>query len=78
MPSSGMLRRIALLRTDVSVAYIIYIIRVTRIGELGTMLPLATNRRTLRRNAKFSDSCHPDDGDAKFLRFVGSYKSHTV
>jgi hypothetical protein len=23
-------------------------------------------------------SCHPDDGGAKFLRNVGSYKSHTV
>jgi hypothetical protein len=23
-------------------------------------------------------SCHPDDGGAKFLRNVGSYKSHTA
>jgi hypothetical protein len=26
----------------------------------------------------FTDSCHPDDGGAKFLRTVGSYKSHTA
>jgi hypothetical protein len=23
-----------------------------------------------------TDSCHPDEGGAKFLRNVGSYKSH--
>jgi hypothetical protein len=26
----------------------------------------------------FTDSCHPDEGGAKFLRNVGSYKSHTA
>jgi hypothetical protein len=36
MTSSGMLRRVALLRTDVSEERIASIIRVTRIGELGT------------------------------------------
>jgi hypothetical protein len=25
-----------------------------------------------------TDSCHPDEGDANFLRKVGSYKSHTA
>jgi hypothetical protein len=25
-----------------------------------------------------TDSCHPDEGGAKFLRNVGSYKSHTA
>jgi hypothetical protein len=24
----------------------------------------------------FTDSCHPDEGGAEFLRNVGSYKSH--
>jgi hypothetical protein len=35
MPSSGMLRRGALVRTDVSEEHITAIIRVTKIGELG-------------------------------------------
>jgi hypothetical protein len=41
---------VALLRTDVSEEVIAYIIRVTIIGELGTL----------------ADSFHPDDGGAKF------------
>jgi hypothetical protein len=36
MASSGMLRRVALVRTDVSEELSASIIRVTRIGELGT------------------------------------------
>jgi hypothetical protein len=51
MASSEMLRRVALVRTDVSEEFSVTIIRVKRIGELG-------------------------DGGAKFLRKVGSYKSH--
>jgi hypothetical protein len=50
MPSSGMLRRVALERTDVSEDCSSSIIRVTGIGELGT-LAVNSNRRTLRRNA---------------------------
>jgi hypothetical protein len=38
MASSGMLHRVALVRTDVSEELSAYIIRVTRIGELGTKL----------------------------------------
>jgi hypothetical protein len=37
MPSSGMLRRVALARTDVSEELSAYIIRVTRFGDLGTL-----------------------------------------
>jgi hypothetical protein len=37
MPSSGMLRHVALVSTDISEECITSIIRVTRIGELGTM-----------------------------------------
>jgi demethoxyubiquinone hydroxylase (CLK1/Coq7/Cat5 family) len=37
MPSSGMLRRVALVGTDVSEERIASIIRVTRIGEVGTL-----------------------------------------
>jgi hypothetical protein len=43
-----MLRRMALARTDVSEERITCIIRVTRIGELGTMLAVTSNRNTLR------------------------------
>jgi hypothetical protein len=42
MVSSGMLRRVALVRTDVSEVLSAFFIRVTRIGELGT--------RATRRN----------------------------
>jgi hypothetical protein len=54
MASSGMLRRVALVRTDVSEEPDASIIRVTRIGELGTTLAATINRRTLRRNTKVS------------------------
>jgi hypothetical protein len=48
MVSSGMLRRVALLRTDVSEAPGASFIRVTRISELGTTQAATSNRRTLR------------------------------
>jgi hypothetical protein len=76
MAPSGMLRRVALVRTDVSEEHSASFFRVTRIGELGTTLAVTKNRRTLRRD--ISDSCHPDEGGAKFLGNVGSYKSHTA
>jgi hypothetical protein len=44
-----MLRRVAIVRTDVSEGL-----------------------------SASTDSCHPDEGGAKFLRSVGSYKSHTA
>jgi hypothetical protein len=43
MASSGMLRRVDLVRTDVSEACIASIIRVTCIGELGTALAETSN-----------------------------------
>jgi hypothetical protein len=61
MSSSGMLRRVGLVWTDVSEERIAFIVRETRIGELGTTL----------------DSYRPDDWGDTFLRNVGSYKSHT-
>jgi hypothetical protein len=48
-----MLRRVALAKTDVSEELSSSIIRVTRIGELGTTLAVTSNRRTLRRNTKY-------------------------
>jgi hypothetical protein len=50
-----MLRRVALVRTGISKEFIASIIRVTRIGKLGT-LAVTSNRSTL------ISSCHPDDG----------------
>jgi hypothetical protein len=73
MTSSGMLRRVALVRTNVSEELSASFITMPRIGELGIMLAVTTNRRSL-----FTDSCHLDDGGTKFLRNVGSYKSHTT
>jgi hypothetical protein len=71
MVSSGMLRRVALVRTDVSEEAGASFIRVTRIGELGTTQAATSNRQ-------FTYSCHPDEGGSRFLRNVGSYKSHTT
>jgi hypothetical protein len=51
MALSGMLRLVALVRTDVPEELSATIIRVTRIGELG-MLAVTSNRCTLRRNTK--------------------------
>jgi hypothetical protein len=67
MLSSGMLRHATLVKTEVSEEISPSIIRVTRIGELGTS-GVTSNPRT--------DSCHPDDGGDTFLRTVGFYTSH--
>jgi DNA-binding TFAR19-related protein (PDSD5 family) len=49
MASSGMLRRVALVRTDVSEELSASIISLTRIGDLGTTLAVTSNRGTLQR-----------------------------
>jgi hypothetical protein len=54
-----MLRRVVLVRTDVSEERSAYFIRATSVGELGTLA--------------VTSACHPDEGGAKFLRNVGSY-----
>jgi hypothetical protein len=58
-----MLRRVALVRTDVSEELSASFNRVRRIGELGTTLAVTSST---------------DEGGAKFLRNVSSYKSHTA
>jgi hypothetical protein len=47
MASSGMLHRVALVRSEVPEELSVSFIRMTRIGELGTMLGITSNRRTL-------------------------------
>jgi hypothetical protein len=47
-----MLRRVALVRTDVSEELSASFIKMTRIGELGTTLALTSNRHTLRRSLR--------------------------
>jgi hypothetical protein len=91
MVSSRMLRRVALVRTDVSKELSASFIKVTTFGEIGTTPDVTSNRGTPRRNTKhasvasyiwccswFTDSCNPDEGGATFLQNVGSYKSHTA
>jgi hypothetical protein len=63
MASSGMLRRMALVRTGVSEVLSASIIRVTRINELGITLVITSQ---------------PDDDGTKLLRNVASYKSHAA
>jgi hypothetical protein len=53
-----MLRRVTLVRTDVSEEISASFIRVTRIGELGTTLAVISNRHMLRRNKSFSYKSH--------------------
>jgi hypothetical protein len=48
MASSGVLRRVAFVGTDVSEELSASFIRVTRISELGKALAVTSNRRTLR------------------------------
>jgi hypothetical protein len=50
MASSGMLRRVAIVRIDDSEERSASIIRVTRIGELGITLAVTSNRRTQRES----------------------------
>jgi hypothetical protein len=47
-----LLRRVALVRTDVSEEPGASFIRVTKIGALGTTQAATSNRHTLRRNTK--------------------------
>jgi hypothetical protein len=86
MVSSGMLPRVDLVITDVSKEPGASFIRMARIGELGTTQAETSNRRTQRTSvascslcySQFTDSCHTEEGGAKFLRNVGSYKNHTA
>jgi hypothetical protein len=74
-----MLGHVALVITDVSEELRASIIRVTRIGGLGTMLGITSTRVLVTANVPSSPNLgHSDDGGAKFLRNVGSYEIHTA
>jgi hypothetical protein len=73
MASSGMLHRVALVRTDVSEELSASFFRVARIGELGTTLAVTSNRRTLRTNTKPLGGFH--GGDYEERRLLGYMKT---
>jgi hypothetical protein len=54
MVSSGLLRHVALVRTNVSEEPGASFIRATKIGELGTTQAATSNRRTLQRTSVHS------------------------
>jgi hypothetical protein len=56
MASSGMLRRVALVVTDVSEELSTSIIRVTRIGELGTILAVRQFEQNLAYKPNHQES----------------------
>jgi hypothetical protein len=64
MPSSGMLRLVALVRIDVSKELNASFFSVPRIGEFETTLAIT------------AVCFHRDEGGIKFLRNVASYKIH--
>jgi hypothetical protein len=84
MPSSGMLRHVALVRTDVSEERSFSIIKETRMGKLGTTLAVTSNRRSMPRLLDTTNVVCSSrilvlpDGRATFLRNICSYKSHTA
>jgi hypothetical protein len=57
MPSSGILHRVALVRTDLFEERTTSIISVTRIGELGTKTLTSNTSSTLRSNASVASYC---------------------
>jgi hypothetical protein len=56
-----MLRRVTLVTTDIAEEHNASIIRATRIGEVGTILAVTSNRQTLRRNPKRQFLQEPHD-----------------
>jgi hypothetical protein len=86
MASSGMIRRVALMRTDVLEERNTSILRVTwrRLQEIygitsqKTAFFIVTAVKPLKSyiNAQNLKLGHPDDAGDTFLRNVGSYKRH--
>jgi hypothetical protein len=74
IPSSGMIFRVALVRTDVSEESFPFIINDIRIGELEKTLAVTSNRNMMQRNMY----SHNDDGRDNLLRNVGFYKYYNA
>jgi hypothetical protein len=68
MASSGMLRRVALAKTDISEEFSASIIRMTGIGEVGTALAVTSNRLRLRRNTNSNSYVQKYSGKLIFKR----------
>jgi hypothetical protein len=76
-----MLRRVPLVRTDVSEEHIASIVRTKRISELGKIVFFRRELRLLGIANVVPSSpilVNPDDGGDTFLRNVASDKIHTV
>jgi hypothetical protein len=66
-----MLRRVALVGSNVSHELIASIIRLTIIGELGT-LAVTSSQKQAACCVTDNDSCHLGDGGETFFRNVGN------
>jgi hypothetical protein len=73
MASSGMLRHVAIVRTDVSEEPSASFIWVTRIGVPGTTLAVTSNRRTLRRNTESNTSISSQRASVASYGYVPSH-----
>jgi hypothetical protein len=76
MPSSGMVRHAALVRTDVSEEHIASIIRVTKINELET-LAVTSIRSTLQRDIMVTANVLPSSPIPVTLMTVAMCSSET-
>jgi hypothetical protein len=77
MASSGMLRRVALVRTDVSEELSSSLITVARIGELGTPPAVTSNRHTLRRKTSMLNFLI-NVNTWSFIRTIDKWLTHSV
>jgi hypothetical protein len=78
MPSSGMLRRVVLVRTDVSEELSASSIRVTRMGELGTTLAVTSNRHASYSGRSVGIVRLRTKGNGVLFLLVGRYHGQTL
>jgi hypothetical protein len=75
---SGMLRRVALVRTDVSEEFSPSFIRRTRIGELGTTLAVTSNRHCKTPVLTRATRCNTPEDTILHGHRRGNHKSYVV